>query len=260
MKAVTRIGFVRRVLLVFGMVCGVFGVYTPGATAAEDQPDRLRAEAGELKQKAQQLIEQSRKLAQTADEMEAKRGAPGPSGDEPRAKMKEKPERQASDPRQPRPQSGPRYREQENPERQALGPMPRRDFEPPPAGPRPPQPGFRPGPQRFAEAQERLTHLQAAIDNLQAAGLRGPAERLQRDADRMQRRLAAGGRPNQPEGSQPPGPPRPRPGAGFGGDVVRPGPGPGGPRTAELMDEVQQLRQAVDRLNQRVNELAGRLR
>jgi chromosome segregation ATPase len=88
-------------------------------------------------------------------------------------------------------------------------------------GDRPPEP---------AEAKEKLQHLRQAIGHLHAAGLHEPAERLSREADGLEQRLKA------QAGDQ-----KPAPAAGT--------------EAGKLQDQLQELRQAVRKLNARIDEL-----
>ena len=123
------------------------------------------------------------------------------------------------------------------------------------SGPRPAQ-EIRPAPRpdaveasarstRTVEAQERLGHVRAAMEHLRAAGMNDQADRLAQQAERMHEEIQA-----MAEAARPQNPP--------GLASVRPIPPSGAGDAAAIHAELQELRQAMQQMNRRMEELSRR--
>ena len=107
-----------------------------------------------------------------------------------------------------------------------------RGDEPEWGGPRPPGEG----PPEMAEMERRLRHLKVAVENLHAAGMHDVADKLTREGERMRRELGEDAR------------------AGLRGPM------PPGPELERLHAEMQELRQIVQDLQERVEALSRKER
>ena len=93
-----------------------------------------------------------------------------------------------------------------------------------------------------AEAQERLGHLRTAVEHLRAAGINDAADRLAEQAEQMQQDIRAATEAARPR--NPPAPATVRPIQPMGAEAIR--------------EELQELRQAVQQMNRRIEELSRR--